>query len=484
MDDLHWTIALALLAADLVLRIGFSVRVVMRRRPTGNSLAWLTVILLLPFLGIVLYLMIGENRLGEKRTQRAEAVRGRYTDWQDELKKQACTAFTDRSSAGLAQLTEAATGFPALQGNELEILVTAEETLRTIIADIDTAESTCHLEFYIWSSGGTADEVAEALIRAAQRGVECRVLLDFYGSKTFLRGKIAERMRSAGVQLHAALEVGLLHALFVRVDLRNHRKIVVIDGRVAYTGSQNMVDPRFFKQDSGVGEWIDAMVRMEGIAVEALQGTFILDWEFETGRGKEAIKNNARDRERTAKGETCVQVVPSGPGQNPEAIHQILLTALYGAREEIILTTPYFVPGDAMITALVGAAKRGVKVTMIVPRHVDSVLVRHASRSHFEVLATAGVRILQFDQGLLHSKTITIDNNIGFIGSVNLDMRSLWLNFEVTLIAYEKRFTERLRATQLSYSLGAEELDLAIWKSRPWRHRLIENVAHLLAPLL
>ena len=227
-----------------------------------------------------------------------------------------------------------------------------------LVADIDAARRTVHLEFYIWAAGGDADHVVEALLRAAGHGVICRVLVDAVGSHEFLECPLATRLKDGGVQLHAALPANLLRMLFYRIDLRMHRKIAVIDGEIAYTGSMNLVDPRFFKQNAGVGEWIDALVRLRGPAVEALGVTFVEDWELETGEGIEKLRETGDVHAVAEAGSSVVQVIPSGPILPVQAIQAILLSAIYRAREELVLTTPYFVPDELLLATLGGRAWR------------------------------------------------------------------------------------------------------------------------------
>ncbi|MBU0732900.1 MAG: PLDc N-terminal domain-containing protein, partial [Proteobacteria bacterium] len=276
MQDLTLTATL-IFVTHWVIIIGLSIRVIMRRLPVGVSLAWLAVIFSVPFAGALIYLFIGENRIGEKYLKRAARIHDIYNKWQRDLQKRASL---DRSTVneGMRSLqhhAEALVGFPSIQGNELQLMDDFESVFESIIADLNRAKRTCHLEFYIWYAGGMADRVVEALIRAKQRGVVCRVLIDAIGSKEFLRSRLAQQLMDSGVQLVASLPVGPLQVLMTRADLRNHRKIIVIDGEIAYTGGQNLVDPRFFKQDEGVGQWVDAMVRMEGPSVEALAGIFM-----------------------------------------------------------------------------------------------------------------------------------------------------------------------------------------------------------------
>jgi cardiolipin synthase len=372
-----------------------------------------------------------------------------------------------------------------LPGNRLQLYSDPAATLQAIRDDIDRARSTCHLLFYIWQEGGEADQVAEALVRATRRGVVCRVLVDYVGSKEFLAGGVAARLRRSGVQVEDALEVGPLRLLFQRIDLRNHRKIVVIDGEVAYTGSMNMVDPRYFKQDAKVGLWVDAMVRVQGPAVGLLNLVFLRDWEIETEVGAEELVESGNVRFVEPAGDEVVQIVPSTPGvTDGQVIHEVLLKTIYSARRELVLTTPYFVPTDTLVHALTTAAYSGVDVTLVVPARVDSVLVRHASESTYERLLEAGVRVMLYRGGLLHSKTLTIDGQIAMIGSTNMDMRSFYINFEVTLFCYTAGFARQLRSLQKGYLEDSTELELEAWRQRSSGRRFLQNVVRLASPLL
>jgi len=471
----HWTFVIAL-----------ALRVIMRRATVGVSLAWVTVILLLPMVGPALYVLVGENRLGARRARRAAELRKPFHRWLMTLRTEESVDWGRLHPAGrpLSSLGRNLIGIPALIGNRLELLADSEAALRAIIADIDRAQRTCHLEFYIWAAGGTPDEVVDALMRAARRGVRCRVLVDAVGSKEFLRSSRADEMRDSGVELLAGLPVGLFRALFVRLDLRIHRKIVVIDGEIAYTGSLNLADARHFKKEAGVGHWVDAMVRVEGPAVEALAATFLADWQIEGSEELEELRRTGDLKSVDDAGEAVVQVVPTGPRQAPGAIHEMILTTVYSARRELVMTTPYFVPDEALVTALVSAARRGVEVTIVLPEKVDSWLVSLASGSNIEDLLDAGVRIVRYREGLLHTKAVTVDRSIGLIGSVNLDMRSFWLNFEITLFVYDTEFAARLHDMQMEYARASEPIEPAKWKQRGLPRRFAENFVRLLGPLL
>ena len=514
LDDLVRWVTPLLLVTDWMIRIGLSLRVIMARRAVGVSLSWLIVVLTVPFVGAAIYLIVGENRLGSRRARRSVTLHNAYAGWRSGLRER-------RPAMDFSQLHESTetihrqavrvSGIPALPDNLLELLPETGEALRAIVRDIERAEHRCHLEFYIWWSGGVADDVARALIAAAERGVNCRVLLDAVGSKTFLnRSPMRREMEKAGVQVVECLPAGLFRAVFRRLDLRNHRKLVVIDGRVGYTGSLNLIDPAHFKADAGVGQWVDAMVRLEGPAVEAMAITFLEDWEMETGQRLEPTARRPREttdhaattglrpgpaplpddvaREHAATDlpvlRAPVQVVPSGPTLNPENIHRLLIAAIYSARRQITLTTPYFVPDESLMLALTSAAARGVDTLIIMPARLDSRLVRHASSASLGDLLTAGVKVARFTGGLLHTKSVTVDEDLTAFGTVNLDYRSFHLNFELTLLVYDRRFTRRVTSLQQSYIMNCNMHRLEDWQNRPFRERLLDNAARLVGPLL
>ena len=486
MDKFTWSLATSLLFADLAIRIIFPLRVIMRKRAPSVSFAWLVVILLFPFGGAIIYLLFGENRLGERRANRLIKNRPVIREWSGSLQNKPIINWdsVNLECIPLDRQIIATTGIPTMPGNRLELIEHADLFFHLLIDDIRKAKSSCYLEFYILHAGGLADELIDALIEARNRGVSCRVLIDSIGSKPFLQSTQAVKMREGGIHLVEALPAGIIRALFMRIDLRNHRKLAIIDGTIAYTGSQNLVDPRFFKQQNGVGEWVDAMVRITGPVVELLTTSFMFDWLLEKKQRLTDYAGTTDIHPVAPTGKALVQLAPSGPGYGKDTIHNLLLTTLYAARKELILTTPYFVPDNAILAALKSAAQRGVAVTIIVPEKNDSRLVHYASRAHYDALARAGVRIMAFSGGLLHTKTITVDGDFCLFGSVNLDMRSFWLNFEMTLCIYDKEFTSQIRALQQRYLQIATLHDNNTFQTRSYIQRFLENIALLVGPLL
>ena len=466
----------------LCVLLGVALRIFSRRNVRGTAVGWLLLVVLLPAIGALMYLLIGERRLGRTWVQRASALRPELLRWAAGISEDVLVnpATLTTGAQGISRLAQAATGLPVMSGHRLQLLDDSAAIMRALIADIDAARRSVRLEFYIWNAGGFVDDLVAALAHAAQRGVACSALMDSLGSRPFFRSTAIERLREAGVSVVEVLPVNPLRALFVRFDLRDHRKIAVIDRRIAYTGSMNIADPRFFKQDAGVGEWVDAMARIEGPAAWVLEAVSLSLTSLQTG--SPFVPPPPPSLAPT--GHSTVQIFPSGPQASALPIDTLLLAAIYAAQREIVLTTPYFVPGEALLTALRTASLRGVQVVLIVPEKIDSRLVRYASEAYNEDMLAVGIRILQFGDGLLHTKSMVIDEEITIFGTVNLDLRSFELNFEVSLIAYDREFASATRALQRTYETRSRPLELEPWRARPYTRRLLENAIQTMSPLL
>ena len=477
---------LTLLHVVLVLWISFLV--IMRRPPSGVALAWIILVGFLPFIGPMFYLIIGERRVGLRRARRIAAIRSDYAVLAQRIIHAGLTHVQwDKhrpEARGMDRLGASLVGVPTVAGSAAEFYSDSQQILQAIARDIDGAEKSVLMEFYIWQEGGAAEEVFEALLRAGRRGISCRVLVDAVGA-LWLVERPATPIAPRGGRARPARPAGQpADGRRVANDLRLHRKVVVVDGRLAWTGSMNLVDPRYFKQKAHVGHWVDAMVRLEGSVVAPLAMTMIGDWMLETAEPIETIIASAKLSLLGPKGTEDIQVVPSGPGEGDDGLLQMLLAVINSARSELVLTTPYFVPDDSMLRALRGAAARGVEVALIMPERVDSVLTRYASRSYYDELLDLGVAIHLYQEGLLHTKSITADRRISMFGTVNLDMRSLWLNYEVALFVYGEEFARQLHALQQSYLKGCRRLDAGQWSQRSRGVRFRENLLRLMSPVL
>ena len=480
---MHVLLPFALLLADFLLRVFLGAYIIVRSRGTpAVRLAWVMLLLAVPFVGLVAYLLFGEARLGRRRLQRyhrsAERINLGHIEYASASPPvEADIPEVDRQ---IAYLAESVGGNIPQGGHALSLYGDTDLFIQALVEDINAAAAHCHLLFYIFLTDHSSTRVAEALIDAAGRGVDCRLLVDGVGSKSFLRSDLRRRLAAGGVQVVAALPASLLRMLLARIDLRNPRKIAVIDGMIGYSGSHNIADAEFAIKPK-YAPWVDAMVRIEGPAVRDLQVLFAQDWYLDT---EEALTDLLAIRPRETPGGHTVQVVGTGPACRNEAMVQMIQVTFHVAREELILTTPYFVPDEATLTALYTTALRGVDVSLVVPANNDSPLVAAASRSYYENLLEAGVTIYEFEHGLLHAKTITVDRRLAVITTANIDRRSFDLNFEVSTLVYASDFASQLRLMQKSYIDRSTPVNYASWSRRGWPRKLLENGLGMVSPLL
>ena len=354
---------------------------------------------------------------------------------------------------------------------------------------IDEAQTECCLEFYIIDPSGRVDAVLDAVLRAAARGVSVKILADDYGSKAFFRTAWPARLRAAGVSVVRSLPVAVIKSISSRSDLRNHRKLLICDRTVVYTGSFNLVDPHLFKSKSHVGEWIDIMMRIEGQMVDALACVFNADYLLEepgSDIGEAALRAFLpRTNKRTLPpGRVLMQLLPSGPEMASSTIYEFIVAAIFNAHHRVRIVTPYFIPDQAVLLALKSAARRGVDVQIIVPEKLDTQLGQYASQASYEELLATGVAILRFAGGLLHTKAVLIDDDITLFGTVNMDLRSFYLNLELSLIMYEPQINADLGAIIDGYVSRSAVVNKEAWTARAPTQRFLEDLLRLAGPLL
>jgi cardiolipin synthase len=373
-------------------------------------------------------------------------------------------------------------GYAPTGGNTAALMADSNAAIDALVADIDAATDHVHLLFYIWLPDGNGTKVAQALMRAAGRGVTCRALVDDIGSKLLVRSALWSAMVSAGVRLARALPVGnpLLRAVNGRVDLRNHRKIAVIDDAVTYCGSQNCADPEF-RVKPRYAPWVDVLLRFEGPVARQNQHLFASDWMAWSTDDLTALL--ARPMPPSGPG-FAAQVVASGPTTRHSAMPELFQSLIYAAERELVITTPYYVPDDPLQAALCAAANRGVATTLVLPARNDNWAVGATSRSCYAELLAAGVAIHEFQGGLLHAKTLTLDGEVALVGSANMDRRSFDLNYENTILLADAATTAAIRARQddfLARSRRVTAGEVAAW---PWTRRLWNNAVAVLGPVL
>jgi cardiolipin synthase len=485
------TPALLLACSHGAICAALMLRILSRRNPPGVSMAWILLVLAVPVGGALLYVIIGERRLGRRWIERAEAEHAVLAVLFARLASGAAVdpAVLGPAAEPTARLARALGGIDVMRGHRVELFSESADILQGLIDDIDACRTHCSLEFYIWHHAGRVLNVIDALVRAAQRGVKVTILMDGLGSRPFTRSAGMHALHQAGVEVIVVRPVSAFRLAAARADLRNHRKLAVFDHHIAWTGSFNLADPVEFKRDAGVGPWIDAMVRIEGPSCAVLGAmTAAMAFLQQGPRGKdfgsspEALERAARVLDD--RGPVALQPFASGPGFAYQHVESVLLSAIYSARHELILTTPYFAPGESIVMALRSAARRGVAVTLIVPLRCDSRLVQYASASYFSDLLAAGIRIERFDGGLLHTKSMVVDGEFAVFGTVNMDLRSFHLNFELSTLIYDREMAERLLALQRSYLRRCKPLDARLWEGRGLGRRILENAAQLASPLL
>jgi cardiolipin synthase len=454
--------------------------VVRRKSQPAVALAWLTIIFLLPLVGLALYLLIGEVRLGARRVRRhardVDVVS--RADRPDIQLRHVVQPEIEKTEQVIVHVADHLGGLPVLGGNAAELMGETNHVIDRLVQDIDQARHHVHLLFYIFAADEVGERVVAALCRARARGVHCRLIADAVGSRRFCR-TLGPKLAKQGIEVAPALPVNPVRRLFARIDLRNHRKLAVIDGRVGYTGSQNIVRADYGKK--GVGEWRDLMARLVGPSVSQLQSVFLEDWEFETG---EFIDDPQYFPPPGAQGPVALQVVPSGPNHPTRVLRDLAVEGLHAARRRVIITTPYFVPDEALLVALRLAVVRGVQVDLIVPARSDQLLVGLAGQFFIDELLRHGVHVHLHQHGLLHVKAMTVDEGFAMLGTANFDIRSFYLNFELNLLSYDADLNGLLRFYQTRYIQESKELDLPAWRGRGSLRQWGAQFAKLLSPLL
>lgn len=473
------------LTLHFILLLLISMRVLSRQDLTSSArLAWLVVLFILPYIGVLVYWMFGEIHLGRDFARKHhEIINKLHTRNPEVLGSDAVLANSIQPEYQAAFAYSAAvTGFQTTIGNRAELMADAAETHTRMIADFDAATDHIHVLYYIWLIDGMGTDTAQALIRAAKRGVTCRAMVDGMGSRKMIGSKIWQDMKDAGVQVSVALPIRNLIKvlLFSRIDLRNHRKITVIDGKIGYCGSRNCADPEF-RIKAKYAPWVDIMLRVEGPVVAQNQMLFASDWLTENP--DTPTESFCYDTTPQPDG-FAAQVFSDGPTQRGGATPQFLSTLISQAQHTLTISTPYFVPDYTLINTLCATAYRGVEVTMVFPKHNDSLIVAATSRSYYWQLLEAGVKIYEYKPGLLHAKTLTVDGEICLIGSTNLDLRSFDLNYENNVVIVDKALTADIIERQYQYIADSDEVQREQVENWALPYRIWNNIVATMGPVL
>lgn len=439
-----------------------------------KSLAWVTILILLPAVGLVLYFFFGRNIKNKRMISRRNKRRLRRTS-------QLPAGQTNRpkglsvQSEQLARLVTSLVGSPYYTDNQLEIFSDGTSKFNALKADLIAARQYIHVQYYIFEDDTIGHQIAEILMDKARAGVKVRVIYDHVGSFR-VNSHFFKRLRKAGVEAYPFFKVTFL-PLASRVNWRNHRKMVIIDGKVGYIGGMNIAD-RYVDGGAKFKLWRDCHLRVSGPAVAALHYSFARDWNF---MGRELLEEVPSP---LSAGNAGVQLVTGGPMSRWETLGQVFAKAIASANKRVWIQTPYFMPPDYLAKTIQNAALGGVDVRIMIPRRGDSVLLGLASRSYFTELLRSGVKFYMFEPGMLHSKLMIIDDDIATVGSTNFDFRSFEHNFEGNFIIYSKDFNERLQQVFLNDQTVATRIHSVSWKKRPLHQKAAESVLRLLSPIL
>ncbi len=472
------------LAIDIVIRVTAIIVVPRNRRPTA-AMAWLLAIYFIPFVGVLLFLLIGNPRLPRKRRKMQEQINDYIRETSRGLDFGTLRPNAPEWFRALVRLNRNLGAMPIAGDNAARMISDYQESLDAMAADIRAATRYVHVEFYILQADASTDNFFRAMEEAAARGVVVRVLLDHWANRSKPKYKETKRRLDAmGAHWHVMLPVQPLKGKYQRPDLRNHRKLLVIDGRVAYMGSQNVTDSTYnLRKNIRRGlHWVDMMARLQGPVVASVNAVFLSDWFSETS--ETLLAEIDLFEVEAGPGDLDCQVIPSGPGFEFQNNLKLFLALLFAAKEKIIIVSPYFVPDEGLLLAITTACQRGVHVELFVSEEGDQAMVYHAQRSYYEALLRGGVKIWMYKRPyILHSKSMSIDDEVAVVGSSNMDMRSFGLNLEVSLLVRGAEFVDQLRAVEDDYRASSRELTLEEWEKQPLRSTVLDNLARLTSAL-
>ncbi|KJQ53408.1 cardiolipin synthase [Microbacterium sp. SA39] len=478
-----WWIAGFLLVLDLVIRTTAIIVIPRNRRPTA-AMAWLLAVFFIPFIGVFLFLLIGNPRLPRARRRKQDQINEYIAQTSEHLHFGTLRPDAPGWFGPIVEMNQRLGALPLSGDNGAHLISDYQESLDAMADAIREAEDYVHIEFYILQSDESTDNFFRAMEEVAARGIEVRVLLDHWANRWKPRYRqTIKRLNAMGANWQLMLPVQPLKGRMQRPDLRNHRKLVVVDGKVAFLGSQNVTDstynlPRNIKRGL---HWVDLMVRIDGPVVLSVNAIFLSDWYSETDEVLEEIDIAHAE---IGSGNLDCQVVPSGPGFELENNLRLFLGLLYAAKKRIMIVSPYFVPDEALLLAVTAAVDRGVEVELFVSEEGDQAMVYHAQRSYYEALLKAQVRIWMYRKPyILHTKSLTIDDEVAVIGSSNMDMRSFGLNLEVSMLVRGEEFVAEMRAVEDKYRSLSRELTLEEWMQQPLRSTVLDNLARLTSAL-
>lgn len=477
-------LSLIILLIYLFTVISTAVMVIHEKRDPAKTSIWVLILILLPVVGLIFYILFGRNRRKEKifnrkgikDLQQIELLSNNQLVDIQAKKFVNIPSITD--NLGIITLLLNNSKALLTEHNQVEIFQTGRKTFRSILDNIDGAQKSIHLEFYIIANDEIGNKIKDKLIDKAKAGIKVRLIFDDVGS-WHLPKRFVTELVEAGVEVYPFMEVKF-PLLTSKVNYRNHRKIIVIDGKVAFMGGMNIAD-RYLKGDELLGTWYDTVLRIEGDAVNVLQIIFLIDWYFVSNK-LEFSKEECFFK-HSIKAKHSLQITSSGPDSDWASIMQAFFAAITRARKHIYISTPYFVPNESILTALKTASLSGVDVRIVLPGKSDSTVVYWSSMSYVSELLDAGIKVYLFQNGFNHSKILMIDSNFASVGSANMDIRSFEDNFEVLAMIYDQELTLSLEKQFLRDIRKSKQINALKWRQRSNVQNFKESLARIFSPL-
>ena len=464
---------------DFIVRLWLLIYIPKNRKPTAAT-AWLLLIYIIPIFGTFLFFVLGNTKLSSTRRRDQLQVTKMIEHYTKNLRNTGLGATVDEPYRYKAHLAEALTGLAPTSGNKITITSGYDELIQQMTASIHHAKKYVYIEFFAIALDESTELFFEAMERAVKRGVEVRVLFDYLGSKKYPHYKeMKKRLSSIGVQWHPVLAFSLRPSKYNRPDLRNHRKIVVIDNTDAYIGSLNLIDKTYHRKDDI--SYIELVAHFQGPSVNQAAAVFASDWFSETG---EILKDFMTNTMKSSKGDQVVQIIPSGPAYPYENNLKFFVSLIQSAEKSVTITNPYLVPDESLLNALITASLRGVKVSILNSEAMDQWMVGHAQRSYYEELLRAGVTVSLYKKPqLVHEKFISVDDEVAVIGSSNLDVRSFVLNHECSIVAYDKATAKQLVEHHNELLKYSRKVNLKTWLKRSAWQSFLDSMARLTSAL-
>jgi cardiolipin synthase len=477
---------LLLVAFYLLILILVCLRIIYDTRSATKTLAYVMLSIFFPVGGILFYIVFGINywklkKYNKKCIEDERMFELLKKEWDipgnENVQMANCESGAQKE---IATMLENELRSPVTKSNKVKLLINGEEKFPEVLKVLSEARHHIHIEYYIFENDNIGEKIENLLIAKAKEGVEVRFIYDDFGSPG-INKKMEIRLKAAGVEVYPFQKV-VFYLLANRLNYRNHRKIIIVDGETAFTGGINVSD-RYINNKPGQVFWRDTHIRIDGPGVFYLQYLFFTDWNFCTGKIPQPHKKHFTGK-KIIDGNVVAQVIASGPDADQPTILFSILQVVSLAKKEILITTPYFIPGDSIIDALKIAALSGISVKLLVPGKSDSRLVNAACRSYYEELMTAGVEVYLYKKGFVHSKTLVADSKVAIVGTANMDVRSFELNFEVNVILYDEVVAAKLRNIFFDDIANATKIDNAKWKKRSAIKQLPEKLARLFSPVM